>query len=94
MSMLLLGGIFASFTLAWLCCYAAVVDRAGGLLRRPRVRRTFDAVTGIALMAFGGRLATQPRYPPGNGLPTGRSGPQPAFFAFLALGSFGGSVAV
>lgn len=60
-TMLGLGAIFATFTLAWLCGYAAVVDRAGGVLRRPRVRRAFDAVTGIALMAFGARLATQPR---------------------------------
>ena len=60
-SMLGLGAIFAAFTLAWLCGYAAVVDGAAGVLRRPRVRRIFDAVTGLALMLFGGRLATQPR---------------------------------
>ena len=60
-TMLGLGAIFATFTFAWLCGYAAVVDRAGGVLRRPRVRRTFDAITGLALMAFGGRLAMQPR---------------------------------
>ena len=60
-TMLGLGAIFATFTLAWLCGYAAVVDRAGTVLRRPRVRRAFDAITGVALMVFGGRLATQAR---------------------------------
>ena len=60
-TMFALGAIFATFTLAWLCGYAAVVERAGGILRRPRVRRAFDAITGVALMAFGGRLAAQPR---------------------------------
>ena len=33
------------------------VARAGDVLRRPRVRRTIDAVTGTALVAFGLRLA-------------------------------------
>ena len=36
------------------------VARAGDVLRRPRVRRTIDAVTGLALVALGLRLARQP----------------------------------
>ena len=51
--------VFASLTLVWLSLYALAVDRAAALLRRPRVRRTLDAVTGCALAAFGFRLATE-----------------------------------
>ena len=55
------GLAFCALTLAWLSAYAAVVARAGDVLRRPRVRRTLDAVTGTALIALGVRLATVPR---------------------------------
>lgn len=34
------------------------VDRARTLFARRRVRRTMDAITGIALLGFGARLAT------------------------------------
>ena len=54
---------FCALTLAWLSAYAAVVARAGDVLRRPRVRRALDAVTGTALLALGVRLATVPRMP-------------------------------
>jgi threonine/homoserine/homoserine lactone efflux protein len=37
------------------------VARAGDVLRRPRVRRTIDAVTGTVLVALGVRLATADR---------------------------------
>jgi threonine/homoserine/homoserine lactone efflux protein len=56
-----LGFVFAGMTLAWLSLYAVVVARAGGVLRRPAVRRVLDAVTGAALGVFGLRLATEPR---------------------------------
>ena len=52
-----LGLVFCSMTLAWLCAYAVVIARAGDVLRRPRVRRMIDAVTGAVLVAFGARLA-------------------------------------
>ena len=52
-----LGLVFCALTFAWLCGYAVVVARAGALLRRPRVRRALDAVTGTVLVAFGVRLA-------------------------------------
>jgi len=58
-AMLVLGLIFASITLVWLSCYAAAVDRLGGWLRRPAVRRALDAVTGTVLGALGVRLATE-----------------------------------
>ena len=56
-SMLALGAVFASLTLAWLCLYAVAVARAAAFLRRSRVRRALDAVTGAALVALGLRLA-------------------------------------
>ena len=59
--MLGLGLLFVCMTLAWLSAYAAVVARAGALLRRPRVRRAFDALVGAVLVAFGIRLATESR---------------------------------
>ena len=59
--LLALGLLFCSLTLAWLCAYAFAVARAGDVLRRPRVRRTIDAITGLALIALGLRLADAKR---------------------------------
>ena len=59
--MLVLGLVFVSMTLVWLSIYAAVVARAGHILRRPRVRRAFDAAMGTILLAFGVRLAIDRR---------------------------------
>jgi threonine/homoserine/homoserine lactone efflux protein len=56
-----LGLAFCAMTLLWLTAYAVAVARAGDLLRRARVRRALDAVTGTVLVAFGLRLATQSR---------------------------------
>jgi threonine/homoserine/homoserine lactone efflux protein len=55
------GLLFCAMSFVWLCAYATVVARAGDVLRRPRVRRTIDAVTGTALIALGARLATAER---------------------------------
>jgi threonine/homoserine/homoserine lactone efflux protein len=60
-SMLALGLVFSTMTLMWLTAYAAAVARAGDVLRRPRVRRVVDLVTGAALAAFGVRLAFEKR---------------------------------
>jgi threonine/homoserine/homoserine lactone efflux protein len=51
------GLVFCVLTLAWLC----VVARVGSLARRPVVRRTVDAVTGVVLVALGLRLAGERR---------------------------------
>ena len=59
--LLALGLLFCSLTLAWLSAYAFAVARAGDVLRRPRVRRTIDAITGVALVALGLRLADAKR---------------------------------
>jgi threonine/homoserine/homoserine lactone efflux protein len=60
-AMLTLGLVFVSMTLLWLSGYAFVVARAGNVLRRPRVRRAIDAITGTVLLAFGGKLAAEGR---------------------------------
>ena len=58
-SLLALGLLFCSLTLAWLAAYAFAVARAGDVLRRRRIRRTLDALTGTLLVAFGLRLASE-----------------------------------
>jgi threonine/homoserine/homoserine lactone efflux protein len=57
----LLGLVFCALTFAWLVIYATVVARAGDLLRRDRVRRALDAITGGVLVGLGLRLATERR---------------------------------
>jgi threonine/homoserine/homoserine lactone efflux protein len=59
--LLALGLLFSALTLAWLTVYAVAVARASGFLRRPRVRRAVEALTGTVLVALGLRLATAPR---------------------------------
>jgi threonine/homoserine/homoserine lactone efflux protein len=60
-SLLALGLVFCSMTFVWLTAYAFAVARAGDVLRRPAVRRAFDAVLGVVLVALGLRLATDRR---------------------------------
>lgn len=60
-ALLELGFIFCGITLAWLLAYAAVAAGVGEFLRRPRVRRAVDGVTGVVLVGFGLRLATERR---------------------------------
>lgn len=60
-SLAVLGLVFCAMTLAWLSAYAYAVARAGGLLSRPRVRRTVEGVTGLALVALGVRVALERR---------------------------------
>jgi threonine/homoserine/homoserine lactone efflux protein len=59
--LLSLGLVFCTMTLVWLSAYAFVVARIGDVLRRPAVRRVFDAVLGTVLVALGLRLATERR---------------------------------
>ncbi|WP_249998411.1 LysE family translocator [Actinoplanes sp. M2I2] len=47
----------ALLSLAYLLTLTAVIDRARGLLTRRPVRRCLDAVTGVAMLGFGARLA-------------------------------------
>ena len=60
-ALLTLGLCFCVMTLSWLTVYALVVARAGDVLRRARVRRFVEGLTGTVLVAFGIRVATAPR---------------------------------
>jgi threonine/homoserine/homoserine lactone efflux protein len=59
--MLALGLLFCALTFAWLAVYATVVAKAGDVLRRPRIRRAIDALTGAVLIGLGVRIATETR---------------------------------
>ena len=54
---LLLAGIHIVVGLAWLFLYAYFLGRLSDVLRRPRVRRALEGVTGLLLIGFGARLA-------------------------------------
>ena len=62
-ALLLLGLTFCGLTFLWLLVYTGAIARAAGLLRRDRVRRTLDGLTGGVLVALGVRLATLSRTP-------------------------------
>jgi threonine/homoserine/homoserine lactone efflux protein len=48
-------------TFSWLSLYAVVLYRLGSCLRRARVRRGLEAVTGTVLIGLGFRLAAETR---------------------------------
>jgi threonine/homoserine/homoserine lactone efflux protein len=56
-----LGLVFCLMTFTWLTAYAFAVAKAGDLLRRPAIKRAFDALLGAVLVALGLRLATDRR---------------------------------
>jgi threonine/homoserine/homoserine lactone efflux protein len=58
-ALLALGLVFCAMTGSWLTGYAIAVARADDLLRRSRVRRALDALTGCVLVALGLRLAAE-----------------------------------
>jgi threonine/homoserine/homoserine lactone efflux protein len=60
-ALLVLGLVFCALTFLWLTAYAFAVAKAGDVLRRPAVKRAFDAVLGAVLVALGLRLATDRR---------------------------------
>ncbi len=49
----MLGLIFCLMTFVWLTGYAIVVTKAGDVLRRPRIRRSLEGLTGAALLGLG-----------------------------------------
>jgi threonine/homoserine/homoserine lactone efflux protein len=57
----MLGLLFNAMTLSWLTAYAVAVARVGDVLRRDRVRRSVEGVTGLVLVGLGLRLATERR---------------------------------
>jgi threonine/homoserine/homoserine lactone efflux protein len=58
-TMLALGLVFCALTWLWLALYATAVARMHAVLRRPRIRRAMEAVTGAVLVGLGLRLATE-----------------------------------
>lgn len=60
-ALMLLGLTFSTVTLTWLTVYAFAVAKAGDFLRRSRIRRAIEGVTGAVLIAFGLRLASEHR---------------------------------
>jgi threonine/homoserine/homoserine lactone efflux protein len=56
-----MGVVFCLMTLAWLSAYAAVVARAGDLLRRGAAGRWLEGLSGAILMVLGIGLALEPR---------------------------------
>jgi RhtB (resistance to homoserine/threonine) family protein len=59
--LLMLGGIFAVLTLAWLAAYGIIVGQASAFMRRPAVRKALDRFTGVVLIGFGVKLAFEHR---------------------------------
>jgi threonine/homoserine/homoserine lactone efflux protein len=56
---LLLGVLFNCMGVIWLLTYAELAARGRDVLLRPRVKRTLDRLSGIALVALGARLAAE-----------------------------------
>jgi threonine/homoserine/homoserine lactone efflux protein len=57
-TLLVFASTHAVVGLVYLVALVAVLDRAQGWLSRRRVRRSLDAATGVVLLAFSARLAT------------------------------------
>ena len=60
-ALLFLGLTFSLMTFTWLAAYAVVLAKAGDVLRRPRLRRAVEGITGAFLIALGLRIATEQR---------------------------------
>jgi RhtB (resistance to homoserine/threonine) family protein len=58
---LLLAGVHVVIGLVWLVIYAYSLGRLSAVLRRPRVRRVLEGITGTLLIGIGGRLAWERR---------------------------------
>src|ERR1051326_1917944 len=58
---LFLAAVHVVIGLAWLFLYAYFLGRLGVVLRRPRVRRAMEGVTGTMLIGLGARLAWERR---------------------------------
>lgn len=58
---LALAGIFFLVGSIWICTFALVASAAAAWLRRPRIKRALDAITGVVFVGLGARLATESR---------------------------------
>jgi threonine/homoserine/homoserine lactone efflux protein len=61
MGLAALGLLFSTMTLLWLTGYALATARMADALRRPRIRRTLDGITGVTLIGLGVKLAAEER---------------------------------
>jgi threonine/homoserine/homoserine lactone efflux protein len=61
MGLAALGLLFSAMTLLWLTGYAFATARMADALRRPRIRRTLDGITGVTLIGLGLKLAAEER---------------------------------
>jgi threonine/homoserine/homoserine lactone efflux protein len=61
MGLAALGLLFSTMTLLWLTGYVLATARMADALRRPRVRRTLDGLTGVTLIGLGVKLAAEER---------------------------------
>ena len=59
--LMLLGALFNAMGVIWLLTYAVIAARGRDLLQQPRVKRAFDRLSGIALIALGARVALERR---------------------------------
>jgi threonine/homoserine/homoserine lactone efflux protein len=60
-ALLLLALAFCAIGLSWLSLYNVAISKIGDFLRRPRMRRVIEGITGAVLVAFGVRLALERR---------------------------------
>jgi threonine/homoserine/homoserine lactone efflux protein len=61
LALLALGLLFCLLTLVQLTWYSLAVAKAGDFLRRERIRRVMDGITGAVLVGLGVRLAAEHR---------------------------------
>lgn len=58
-TLLLYGAVFIALNLVYQLPLVLLADHVTHLISRPRVRRVMDVVTGMVLVGFGIRLATE-----------------------------------
>ncbi len=59
LQMLMLGGIFITINVVWMCSYAMAAVKLSDVLNRPRVKARIDRISGVVLVAVGLRLAVE-----------------------------------
>ena len=60
-TLVLLGTVFSALTLLWLACYAGLIAALDQVLRRSRVRRIVEGLSGAALIGLGVGVAAEAR---------------------------------
>jgi threonine/homoserine/homoserine lactone efflux protein len=54
-----LAGIFTAMGLGWLIVFSIFVSTAGSVIRRPRIKKILDTITGAALIGLGIRVMAE-----------------------------------